>query len=142
MVVQNDGDEFQVRGFIDRVDQTPAGLRIIDYKSGSTPIAARDLVEGRRLQIVLYALAARDALGLGDIADGFYWHIGSAKPSSLKLDKFEGGVEGALDTAIVHAFHHVAGVRAGHFAPMPPPAGCPGHCPGARFCWRYKAKGW
>jgi ATP-dependent helicase/DNAse subunit B len=143
LVVQHDGDEFRVRGFIDRVDQDPDGrLRIIDYKSGSTPIAARDLAEGRRLQIALYALAAREALALGDIADGFYWHIGSAKASSLQLGKFEGNVEGALNTAVAHAFNHVAGVRAGRFAPMPPTAGCPSHCPGANFCWRYKAKGW
>ncbi len=143
LVVQGDGDEFRVRGFIDRVDQDSDGrLCIIDYKSGSTPITAHDLTEGRRLQIALYALAVRDALALGDIADGFYWHIGSAKTSSLKLKKFEGGVNNALNTAIAHAFKHVTGVRAGRFAPSPPAAGCPGHCPGASFCWRYKAKGW
>ncbi|MBN1994046.1 MAG: PD-(D/E)XK nuclease family protein [Anaerolineae bacterium] len=143
LVVQRDGDEFRVRGFIDRIDQTADGrLCIIDYKSGATPIVARDLVEGRRLQIAFYALAARQALHLGDIADGFYWHIGSAKASSLKLEKFEGGVAGALNTAINHAFKHIAGVRAGWFAPLPPPAGCPGHCPGVKFCWQYQAKGW
>jgi superfamily I DNA/RNA helicase len=143
LVVRGDGDEFRVRGFIDRVDRDADGrLCIIDYKSGSTPISGRDLVEGRRLQIALYALAARDALALGDIGDGFYWHITSAKTSSLKLKRFEGGVNGALDTAIAHAFKHVAGVRAGRFPPSPPAAGCPGHCPGASFCWQYQAKGW
>ncbi len=143
LLAQANGDEFRLRGFIDRVDRTHAGgLRIIDYKSGATPIAARDLVEGRRLQIALYALAARDALALGEIADGFYWHIGSAKASSLKLDKFPGGVAAALQTALAHAFRHIAGVRAGRFPPTPPPAGCPGHCPGVNFCWRYQPKGW
>ncbi|NJN97005.1 MAG: hypothetical protein HC875_24375 [Anaerolineales bacterium] len=148
LVVQRNGDEFRLRGFIDRVDQDAAGrLCLIDYKSGSTPITVRDLVEGRRLQIALYALAARDALALGEVADGFYWHIGStrvgsAKTSSLKLADFEGGVEGALATALTHTFNHIAGVRAGHFPPIPPPAGCPGHCPGASFCWRYESKGW
>jgi ATP-dependent helicase/DNAse subunit B len=143
LVVQRNGDTFRVRGFIDRVDRLADGrLRIIDYKSGATPIALRDLMEGRRLQIALYALAARDALALGDPADGFYWHIGAAKPSSLRLEKCTGGVDGALNTAINHAFKHIAGVRAGHFPPLPPTAGCPSHCPGAGFCWRYKAKGW
>ncbi len=148
LVVQRNGDEFRLRGFIDRVDQDAAGrLCLIDYKSGSTPIIPRDLAEGRRLQITLYALAARDALALGQVADGFYWHIGStrvgsARASSLKLAGFEGGVEGALATALAHAFHHIAGVRAGHFSPVPPPAGCPSHCPGASFCWRYQGKGW
>jgi ATP-dependent helicase/DNAse subunit B len=146
LVVQRNGDEFRLRGFIDRVDQDAAGrLCLIDYKSGSTPITAGDLVAGRRLQIALYALAARDALALGEVADGFYWHIGSiragsAKTSSLKLADFEGGVEGALATALTHTFNHIAGVRAGHFPPIPPPAGCPSHCPGMKFCWRYEAK--
>lgn len=148
LLVPRNGDEFRLRGFIDRVDQDAAGrLCLIDYKSGSTPITVRDLVEGRRLQIALYALAARDALALGEVADGFYWHIGStragsAKASSLKLADFEGGVEGALTTALAHAFNHIAGVRAGHFSPVPPPSGCPSHCPGASFCWRYESKGW
>jgi ATP-dependent helicase/DNAse subunit B len=143
LVVRGDGDELRVRGFIDRVDRDADGrLCIIDYKSGSTPISGRDLAEGRRLQIALYALAARDALALGEIGDGFYWHIGSAKTSSLKLKNFEGGVEGALRTAIAYAFEHVNGVRAGRFPPSPPAAGCPGHCPGASFCWQYEPKGW
>jgi hypothetical protein len=143
LVARHNSEEFRLRGFIDRVDQLPDGrLRIIDYKSGSTPIAARDLVEGRRLQIALYALAARDALGLGEVADGFYWHIGSAKASSLKLGNFEGGLASALNLALTHALAHIAGVRAGRFAPLPPVAGCPSHCPGASFCWRYKGKGY
>jgi ATP-dependent helicase/DNAse subunit B len=143
LLVRGDGDEFRVRGFIDRVDRDADGrLCIIDYKSGSTPISGRDLAEGRRLQIALYALAARDALALGEISDGFYWHIGSAKTSSLKLKNYEGGVEGALNTAIAHAFEHVNGIRAGRFPPSPPAAGCPGHCPGTSFCWQYKPKGW
>jgi ATP-dependent helicase/DNAse subunit B len=142
LVVRREGDEFRVRGFIDRVDRAADGrLCIIDYKSGSTPIAARDLLEGRRLQIALYALAARDALALGEVGDGFYWHVSSAKASSLKLDQFEGGAEGALTLAVDYAFRHISGIRAGRFPPMPPSAGCPGHCPGASFCWRYRAKG-
>jgi ATP-dependent helicase/nuclease subunit B len=143
LVIQSNGDELRVRGFIDRVDRQPDDrLCIIDYKSGSTPISRQDLAEGRRLQIALYALAARDALALGDVADGFYWHIGSARASNLKLNEFEGGIEGALNVAVDHAFQHVAGIRAGRFPPLPPRGGCPGHCPGASFCWRYKAKGW
>ena len=143
LVLRGEDDELRVRGFIDRVDRQPDGrLSIIDYKSGATPIRGQDLVEGRRLQIALYALAARDALGLGEVGDGFYWHIGSAKASSLKLKDFPGGVEGALNTAVAHALEHVAGIRAGRFPPSPPAAGCPNHCPGSSFCWQYKPKAW
>jgi ATP-dependent helicase/nuclease subunit B len=143
LVIRRGNDELRLRGFIDRVDRDPDGrLCIIDYKSGSTPIQGRDLAEGRRLQIALYALAARDALDLGEVGDGFYWHIGSAKASQLKLADYEGGVAGALETASAHAFEHIAEIRAGHFSPSPPAAGCPAHCPGVGFCWQYKAKAW
>jgi len=94
------------------------------------------------VQLALYALAARDALGMGDVSGGFYWHIGSAKASSLKLEKYKGGVEAALQVAANHALAYAAAVRTGHFQPKPPSGGCPGHCPAAAFCWRYAPRVW
>jgi ATP-dependent helicase/nuclease subunit B len=143
LVIQGDGGELRLRGFIDRIDWGPDGrLRVIDYKAGSTTISARDLAEGRRVQLALYALATRDALGMGDVSGGFYWHIGSAKASSLKLEKFKGGVEAALQIAAGHALTYAAAVRTGHFQPKPPSGGCPSYCPAAAFCWRYTSRGW
>lgn len=143
LVIHSDGGQLRLRGFIDRLDRGPDGrLRVIDYKAGSTPISARDLAEGRRVQLALYALAARDALGMGEVADGFYWHIGLARASSLKLEKFEGGVEAALQVAVGHAIAYAAAVRAGHFQPKPSSGGCPSNCPAAAFCWRYTPKRW
>jgi ATP-dependent helicase/DNAse subunit B len=143
LVIHSDGGELRLRGFIDRIDRGPDGrLRVIDYKAGSTPISARDLVEGRRVQLALYALAARQALGLGEVSGGFYWHIGPARASSLKLEKFEGGMEAALQAAADHALAYAAAVRAGHFQPKPSSGNCPGNCPAAVFCWRYIPKRW
>lgn len=143
LVIQSDSGELRLRGFIDRIDRGPDGrLRVIDYKAGSTPISARDLAEGRRVQLALYALAARDALGMGDVSGGFYWHIGPATASSLKLEKFKGGVEAALQIAADHALAYAAAVRAGHFQPKPPSGSCPSHCPAAAFCWRYTPRAW
>jgi hypothetical protein len=113
----------------------------VDYKASGAPISADDLKDGHRLQLPLYALAARDALNLGEVAAGLYWHIGKAKESSLKLEKFEGGVPGAFEAAKQHLAAHVAGIRAGRFQPKPPEGGCPSYCPAIRFCWRYKPKG-
>jgi ATP-dependent helicase/DNAse subunit B len=143
LVLRGEGAEvLQLRGYIDRVDRGPDGrLRIIDYKAGSTAIAARDLANGRRLQLPLYALAAREALG-AIVAGGFYWHIGAAKPSSLTLEKFEGGVAGAIETAVAHAVAIGAAVRGGQFAPQPPAEGCPASCPATAFCERYKTRSW
>ncbi len=131
-----------LRGYIDRVDRAPDGrLRIVDYKAGSTPIPARDLAAGHRLQLPLYALAAQEALG-ADVASGFYWHIGSSRPSSLELEKFEGGVVGAIETAVEYALEIGAAVRAGQFAPTPSSDGCPAFCPAVTFCEWYKPKSW
>ncbi len=133
-----DADGVKLHGFIDRVDAAPGGrLRVMDYKTGSTPISSRDLNEGRRLQLPLYALAARDALKLGDVDAGFYWHVGSAQPSSLKLESFEGGVDAAIQIAIAHAHRCVEAIRAGKFEPRMPPGGCPSYCPATAWCWRF-----
>jgi ATP-dependent helicase/DNAse subunit B len=136
-----------LRGYIDRVDRAPDGrLRIIDYKAGSTPISAHDLSDGHRLQLPLYALAAQEALQT-PVASGFYWHIGSAQPSSLKLEKYapagnKQGVASAIETAVNYAVAIGAAVLAGRFLPAPPDEGCPDFCPAAPFCEWYQPRSW
>lgn len=142
LVVRTAEGEVRLHGYIDRIDVDAAGrLRVVDYKASGTPITANDLKDGHRLQLPLYALAARDALKLGEVAEGFYWHIGRAEASSLKLDRFDGGVAGAFETVKRHLAAHVAGIRAGQFQPRPPEGGCPRYCPAIGFCWRYRPKG-
>ena len=139
LLLQTSAGEVRLHGYIDRLDAAPDGsLRVIDYKAGGAAIKAEHLKEGRRLQLPIYALAAREALGLGKVSGGFYWHIQKAEASSLKLEKFEGGVEAAFDTAVAHIGKHVTGIRAGHFEPKAPEEGCPSYCPAVGFCWRYK----
>jgi hypothetical protein len=137
------GKPFQVRGFIDRVDRDPEGrLRIIDYKTGGpSSYDNRSLTDGRRLQLPLYALAAQVALGLGQAADGFYWHFRQARSSPLTLDGYpEGGVAGAVEKAVGYARLAVLGARQGDFAPRPPADGCPSYCPAAAYCWHYRPR--
>lgn len=139
LVLETEAGKVRLHGTIDRIDAAPDGsLRVIDYKTGGAAISAKHLQEGRRLQLPIYALAAHDALRLGDVSGGFYWHIQKAEASSLKLEKFEGGVNAAFALAIAHVGRHVLGIRAGHFEPKPPAEGCPSYCPAVRFCWRYK----
>lgn len=134
---------FHLHGFIDRIDRSPDGqVRIIDYKlGGPSSYSLSNFRSGQRLQLPLYALAARDALQLGTIADGFYWHITQAEPSPFTLAKADGGMEGALETAVSFTWQAIQGVRDGVFTPTPPTGGCPGYCPAAAFCWHY-TPGW
>ncbi len=140
-----DGQVVQLRGVIDRVDRDRNGnLRVIDYKSGSAHLAAQDLVEGRRLQLPLYALAVEQALGLGDVEEGLYWKLFAQEPSSLRLARFQcelgDGPEAAGELAVRHVERLVSSIRKGVFMPQPPDGGCPSYCPASSWCWSYRAK--
>jgi RecB family exonuclease len=84
-----DGQIVRVRGVVDRLDRRPdGGLRVIDYKTGRTRLNPAELNEGRRIQLPLYALAAQEALGLGQVVDGFYWAILAAERGALRLSNY------------------------------------------------------
>ena len=60
------GESVQVRGYIDRVDDHGTELRIVDYKTGSDyGFGGKSKIYkgGRRLQHLIYTLAAREVLG-------------------------------------------------------------------------------
>jgi ATP-dependent helicase/nuclease subunit B len=134
----------QVRGVIDRVDRNARGeIRVIDYKTGSSKLAPSDLKSGLRLQLPIYALAAQEALNLGQVVDGFYWTINAAKASSIKLSKVTSedleGPDAAYHVAKGHILRNISGIRSGDFQPKAPKGGCPDYCPAAQWCWRYQA---
>jgi ATP-dependent helicase/DNAse subunit B len=141
LVVRQGEDSFLLHGVIDRVDRAPDGrVRVIDYKTGGPAhFTEQAVAEGKKLQLPLYALAARDALGLGDPVEGFYWHVQQAEASRFQMSKFEGGPEGAMDVALEKAWEAVRGARDGHFVPQPPDGGCPAYCAAAGFCWHRRA---
>jgi RecB family exonuclease len=140
LVVRQGADSFRLRGFIDRVDRAPDGrVRVIDYKTaGPSTFKPQAVADGTKLQLPLYALAARDGLRLGEPAEGFYWHVQQAEPSPFRMSDFAGGPEGAMEAALDKAWEAVRGARDGHFAPHPPQAGCPAYCAAASFCWPYR----
>lgn len=133
----------RVRGVIDRVDRNADGeLRVIDYKSGSSHLTGKDLERGYSLQLPLYALATRDALGMGEPVDGMYWMILAAKSGSLKLGKYSNdigeGVEAAIAVLRLQLSRIMIGIRTAKFSPSKPEDGCPSYCPAAQWCWRYE----
>lgn len=140
LTVERQGDRFFLHGIIDRVDVDEEGnVRLIDYKTagpyGYDRVAHRD---GKRLQLPLYALAAEQALDLGKVVDGYYWHVQHAERSRFTLK--EAGTKEVMDNAVSHAWNTIEAIRGGHFAPEPPDGGCPDYCPGAVFCWRYSPR--
>jgi len=141
LIVRDGDDVFRLRGLIDRVDRRPDGRgRVIDYKTaGPWAYTDRALLDGDKIQLPLYALAARDALRLGEVIDGFYWHVRHAQASRFTMDGFEYGPEGAMALAVEVAWEVVRSARGGDFEPRPPAHGCPPYCPAAGFCWRYRS---
>jgi ATP-dependent helicase/DNAse subunit B len=149
--LEMEGLRILLRGIIDRLDADDEGnLRVMDYKTGSGHLAPVDLIEGRRLQLPLYALAASKALRLGKPVDGFYWAILKAEAGRLRLRKFRHqdedrvytGLEGAVRLALEHVARIAKGVQKGEFPPIPPKGGCPSYCAAATWCWRYRPKDW
>jgi len=140
LVVETEEDSLRLRGVIDRVDVTSDGMvRVIDYKTaGKWAFTKKAVADGKKLQLPLDALAARDALGLGEPAEGFYWRVQQAERSGFTLSGFDGGPRGAIEVALDKAWEAVRGARAGHFVPRPPQGGCPSYCPAVAFCWRYQ----
>lgn len=142
--IDNGTEKVLVRGTIDRLDQNSRGdIRVIDYKSGGGNLSKSDLISGRRMQITIYALAARQVLTAGNVVDGFYWVIRGKQNPILQLSKFkyEGleGLDAAYAVLLTHIERIVRGVRAGEFPPKPPKGGCPSYCPAAGWCWRYQS---
>jgi ATP-dependent helicase/nuclease subunit B len=141
IVRADDGIEIRLHGYIDRLDVDQQGrLRVIDYKASGSAISAKDLEKGKRLQLPLYALAAQEALQLGEVTSGFYWHMLKGEASSFKLEKSPDGVRAAFDQVKQHVIDHVRHIRAGDFQPAPPDGGCPSYCPAVAFCWRYTSR--
>lgn len=65
------GDGVRLRGRIDRIDVGPQGEAVLyDYKGASVSPAAKWLQDGK-IQLALYALAARELLGL-EVVGAFY----------------------------------------------------------------------
>ena len=142
--VKLDGESIRMRGVIDRVDRNDQGnLRVIDYKTGGF-FSKSDLEKGVRLQLPLYAMAARDALGLGTPVNGFYWSI-NAEKAELELRRFRtetsNGVDAAIELTKGNIGKFINSIRSAQFPPIKPDGGCPDYCPASLWCWRFE-RGW
>ena len=139
------GESVVLHGYIDRVDKNSNGeIRVIDYKRSDSNLSKKDLINGKRLQLPIYALASQDALALGKVKEGFYWVIKDAKKSSLKFAEFDTKyvIEFSKSVEVLTNYlkSYLANIREGFFHPEPPDDGCPDYCPAAQWCWRYQPR--
>ena len=111
-----------ITGQIDRIDRLPSGgIEVIDYKTGR---AWSQKGVDESLQLSIYALACRDALGLGTPERvTLYFTESALRLSTTRTDE-------QLDLARADVLARVARMRAGEFAATPSVDAC-------RYCdWR------
>ncbi len=100
-----------ITGQIDRIDRLPSGgIEVIDYKTGR--VSSQKGVD-ESLQLSIYALACRDALGLGTPERvTLYFTESALRLSTTRKDE-------QLDTARDEILARVARMRSGEFPAMP-----------------------
>ncbi len=118
------GPPIVVYGVIDRIDRLPSGaVEVVDYKTGR--ISSQKGVD-ESLQLSIYALACRDALGLGTPERvTLYFTESATRMSTVRTDE-------QLDAAREDILARVALMRSGDFAASPGDA-CR-WCDFARMC--------
>jgi RecB family exonuclease len=129
-----------VSGRVDRIDVDPAGRAVVrDYKGRNVTAGAR-WAQDRRLQVALYALAARERLGVEPVG-ALYQPLGKTdqRPRGLVRDDVPGayvngdvvdaaGFEAGLAAAREAAVEAAAELRAGRIR------ACPQRCTPAGAC--------
>ncbi len=114
-----------VSGTIDRIDRlADGGIEVIDYKTGRMT-SQKD--PGVNLQLSIYALACRDALGLGRPEKVTLYFT----ESSLRMSATRSDAE--LDAARADIVARAARIRSGDFAATPSKATCE-RCDYAAIC--------
>jgi RecB family exonuclease len=114
-----------VTGSIDRIDRLPSGgIEVVDYKTGRR--GSQSSVEDS-LQLTIYALACRDALGLGSPEKlTLYFTESAMRMSTARTDE-------ELDAARADILARTARIRSGDFAATPSGDTCR-RCAYARLC--------
>ena len=127
------------RGIIDRVDTNPAGkVLVMDYKTGGSTaysgLKDDPIDRGKHLQLAVYSLAARNALGEDASVQAAYWFISSRGGFALMpgapVDISDKDVQERFKEAVSVI---VSGIKSGLFPANPGPADR-GDFQNCRFC--------
>jgi ATP-dependent helicase/nuclease subunit B len=132
--IQVDGVDIKIRGVIDRIDASDSGkYRVVDYKSGAASISAKEALEGRNMQLPIYALALSRAIRPGAVVTGgsFYSVSSGGRTGTMDLEKDGQNVMSVVEQNIAR---FVKGARGGNFNVRPSsPSSC-NHCDHVQVC--------
>ncbi len=125
----------RIRGKVDRIDETPDGLTVIDYKTGSIP-SQKDVQDGKNIQLPLYALALQNLSGgSGRNLRMEYWKLpsrGDRRPWTLdSADQDDTDVIANVVSILQESRNSVDG---GDFRVNPTLDTCPPYCPMKHVC--------
>jgi RecB family exonuclease len=147
VTVATSAGEISLRGRLDRVDRVAfddvEGLLIVDYKTGRLP-SEKDVLEGRNLQMPLYAAAAEALLGQKCVGGAFH-KIGSGAgrferffaavttARGLAPYKIDQDYDAKLDAAMETVGQFIRRMAKGRFDALPT-HDCPSYCPLRQIC--------
>ena len=121
-----DGSLMKFRGVIDRVDLSPDGKRalVTDYKTGGVSqyggLSDDPIDRGRRLQLAIYSLAARQALGEDVGVRAAYWFVTNRGGFALApKEPLDTGAEGVWERFAEGVSAIVSGIGSGLFPANP-----------------------
>jgi len=148
------GQQVDIVGKVDRIDQVGDKLAVIDYKRKGCP-PFRKLAQGIDLQAALYIMAVERFLcpAGGEVAGGGYYSVEARKKEGgmwraeladaicHRAAKRDGNLDREEWSAVQAAVRqqvqrYVGGIRSGHFA-VRPAADCPPYCIAREIC-RYR----
>ncbi len=120
----------RVTGRWDRIDETPDGIVLVDYKTGDVSDPDKAVERAKKSlkeeQLGLYALAYRETRRVNPARAQLHF-VGSGVVGEVAIEEEHYAL--ALERVRVAA----AGIRAGEFPPAPDQRKC-GDCPYSRFC--------
>lgn len=128
LIIEAEGGQVKLRGQIDRIDKRGEDLVVIDYKTRRTPIRHSDALDGRDLQLPIYAMAASRVIEKGKtVASAYYLHIHSRKKGS-ELPHRDISVDSLIEHAENCIRDYVARARNGQFPIKPNDNRCYAGC--------------
>ena len=119
LIVKSEGLEIKIRGRIDRIDVSASGqYRVIDYKSGSSSIKEIEALEGRNMQLPIYAMAlSRSINPRANVTGGSFLSISSGAQTG-KVD-FERAEQNITDVVEQNIGKFVSAIAGGNFNVKP-----------------------